>query len=130
MRSITTVYATSRAVRGDHEAAKALAEEAVAKNPRSGMTALYAACFYSMASEHCRRDLKRSKAERERLADLSLKRAMELLNKARETGLFQLANFREGLETDPDLAPLRARAEFKKFQAEVQKDAATTRQER
>ncbi len=122
---ITTVFATSRAIRGDHEAAKVLAEEAVARNPRSGMTALYAACFYSMASEHCRRDAKRLKAERERLADESLKRAMELLKKARETGLFQLSNFREGLETDPDLAPLRARDEFKRFQAELKQDAAT-----
>ncbi len=44
-----------------------------------------------------------------RLAEESVKRAMELMNKARATGLFKLANFREGLATDPDLAPLRRR---------------------
>ena len=121
---ITTVFATSRAIRGEFEAAKGLVEEAVARNPRSGMTALYAACFYSMASERCQRDEKRSQAERARLAGESVKRAMELLYKARETGLFQLSNFREGLETDPDLAPLRARDDFKQLQAELKKDAA------
>ncbi len=124
---ITTVYATSRAIRGDHEGAKALAEEAVARNPRSGMTALYAACVYSVASEQCRRDEKQSPAERSRLAEASVKRAMDLLNKARETGLFQLSNFREGLETDPDLAPLRARDEFKNFQAELNSEAEAGR---
>ena len=121
---ITTIFATARAIRGDYQAAKALAEEAVARNPQSGMIALYAACFYSVAAEQCRRDQTRPMAERQRLAEESVKRAMELLNRARERGLFQLANFREGIETDPDLAPLRARDEFKKFLAELKKDAA------
>jgi hypothetical protein len=124
---ITTIYATSRALRGDYEAARTLAEEAVARNPQSGMTSLYAACFYSVASEHSRLDEKRSKADRERLADESRKRAMQLLYKARKTGLFQLSNFRDGLETDPDLAPLRATAEFKQFQNELKKDAASAK---
>ena len=34
---ITTIFATARAIRGDYQAAKALAEEAVARNPQSGM---------------------------------------------------------------------------------------------
>ena len=104
---ITTIYATSRAVRGEHEAAKALVEDAVARNPQSGMAALYAACFYSMASERFRQDEKRPAGGRKRCAEESVKGAMELMNKARATGLFKLANFREGLATDPDLAPLR-----------------------
>jgi hypothetical protein len=76
-----------------------------------------------MASERCRHDEKPPAAERKRLAEESGKRAMVLMNKARVTGLFKLANFREGLATDPDLAPLRARDEFQKFQAELKKDA-------
>ena len=90
----------------------------------SGSALLYAACAFCECSEAARHDQSLDPERRSRAAQRYLRRAMESLQKARETNLFKQQVFIEALKTtDPDLEPLRGSAEFKRFLGELEREA-------
>jgi tetratricopeptide (TPR) repeat protein len=114
-------------ISGDHAHVTAAAEAAVAGAPRSGIVMLYAACCYSLASESALSDQHLPAAERGQRAEDYQIRAMELLRAARAKNLFDQPWYRSGLKTDPDLKPMRGRAEFREFVRELDAQAARPR---
>jgi eukaryotic-like serine/threonine-protein kinase len=116
---IEMISAITVALSGDHARATAAAEVAVTEIPQSGLVKNYAACCYSVASEAARRDPDLAAADRERCAERYVTRALELLEGAKATGLFRQPHFANRVETDPDLAPLRNREDFKRFLKEL-----------
>ncbi len=130
-RLIEILHLISVARSGDHARAVLGVETALGESP-SGMTLLFAACCECVSSVVAGRDAQLGSAERSRIAGKYQDRAMELLQAARQTGLFrqpyQIGSLKS---TDPDLAPLRGRPDFQKLIAELElelpKTAATTR---
>jgi tetratricopeptide (TPR) repeat protein len=112
---------------GDHAQITAAADLAVKGAPRSGVVMLYAACCYSLASESALRDPRLKESERGECVRSYRKRAMELLQRAREKDLFDQPWYRAGLRNDPDLEPLRKQADFQRFVRDVEADAAKPR---
>jgi hypothetical protein len=126
---IGTIHAvhTARQTR-DHVQASKLAEEALAWAPASGLALIYGACAFCECSEAARQGADLDPSRSAALADRYLTRAMELLGKARNAGLFRQQVFIEALKsTDPDLAPLRGRDEFKRFVAELEREAGRSK---
>ncbi|MGP0067207.1 MAG: serine/threonine-protein kinase, partial [Isosphaeraceae bacterium] len=121
---IEILSAISVALSGDHVRATAAAEAALAAIPQSGLVKNYAACSYSLASEAALRDAGLAAADRGRYAERYLNRAMELLESARATGLFKQPHFADRVGTDPDLAALRNREDFKRFLRRLKEDSS------
>jgi hypothetical protein len=100
---------------GDHAQAAAAAGE-LAGGPRVPGAILYdLACAFALCTAAARQDVKLPEAERTKVAETYAGRAVELLMRAQESGLFkdpaQVAN----VQIDPDLDALRPRNDFKKF---------------
>ncbi len=112
---IEELSAINTAVCGDHVAAIAAVEKALAKVASSGRALTYAACGYAVASESASRDATLLAPDRSALVEQYQARAMELLRTAEATGLFTLPYFIKGIQTDPDLASLRPRKDFQQF---------------
>jgi serine/threonine protein kinase/tetratricopeptide (TPR) repeat protein len=121
---IEIVSGLPMALAGDHAGAAAVAEEAIARAPRSGLVKIYAACGYCVASEAAAEDEKLPAAGREQVATRYLGRAIDLLRGAKELGLFRQPRYAAALETDPDLAALRRRPDFPGLLAELKADQA------
>jgi serine/threonine-protein kinase len=107
------------ALAGEHVRAVASAAEIAARVPWSGSAMLYAASCFAVASEAALRDRGLSALDQKRQAERYLDRAMDYLRAAQKTGIFDQPYFSRGLRTDPDLAPLRKRDDFKKLVDEV-----------
>jgi serine/threonine-protein kinase len=108
---------------GEHARAVADAEAAAGKPPRSGDDLYNLACVYAVASATVHKDAKLPAAERQRRGERYAARAVALLGEARSAGLFKRPDALTDLKTDPDLAPVRSRAEFTKLLGDVEKAA-------
>jgi serine/threonine protein kinase/tetratricopeptide (TPR) repeat protein len=115
------VRATILARMGNHAQAVRDAEAAAGKDPRDGNTLYNLACVHALASAAARKDDKRAAGEREKLAERYATRAVELLARARAAGYFKVAGHVADLDTDPDLEPLRPRADYKRLYGELKK---------
>ncbi|MBI3468334.1 MAG: tetratricopeptide repeat protein [Planctomycetes bacterium] len=118
------VHTLARA--GDHGRATAEAESLLDSlaNARPGesvpASTLYdAACIFSLSYLAARSDDSMSEPERQKLSDQYAARAVELLRRARLAGFFQDPSRVDHLRTDPDLDPIRPRAEFVQFLKEL-----------
>jgi serine/threonine protein kinase/tetratricopeptide (TPR) repeat protein len=110
---------TARATRGDHAEAVAGAE-ALAEQPDLTSGHLYdLCCTYSQCSAAADRDGKLSAAERARLKVRYANRAIDFLRRA----IAASWQNPEQLKSDPDIDPLRARADFRKLLAELEAKA-------
>jgi tetratricopeptide (TPR) repeat protein len=102
---------------GDHRAASATAEE-LAKAALDPTSDTYnAACHLALCVPLAEKDDKLDEAERKKLVQQYRERAMQLLGQAVQNGFKDVQH----LKTDPDLVPLRARADFQKLVAELEK---------
>jgi len=121
---IETLFSIHLAQSGEHRRATAGVDEALVRSPRSGLALLYAACCYSVASEAAGRDSALPGADLAELVRRYQDRAVKLLYQTSETGLFQQPHQFEGLKSkDPDLAPLRHRADFRRLIEELERAA-------
>jgi tetratricopeptide (TPR) repeat protein len=81
------------------------------------------ACGYALASVAAARDEKLPSAERDRLAEEYVGRALEMLGKATTAGSFQHRGRVEHLKKDDDLESLRSRPDFRKLLRELEENA-------
>jgi tetratricopeptide (TPR) repeat protein/tRNA A-37 threonylcarbamoyl transferase component Bud32 len=101
---------------GEHARAVAEANDLAQGKPPPSPDAIYdLACVGSLAVAAAAADGKLLPAERDKLTQQYATQALALLARASEKGLFQNAAQVERLKKDPDLAPLRSRADFQKF---------------
>jgi tRNA A-37 threonylcarbamoyl transferase component Bud32/tetratricopeptide (TPR) repeat protein len=102
---------------GDPVAAVAKANDLVRGKELDGPRSYALACVYARAAGAFRPDSKLPAAQRAKLAEQYAKRALDLLDKARSTGLFKELDWATmaDVRTGPDLAPIRTRAEFRKL---------------
>ena len=107
--------ATNTALSGDHVAATAAAERALAEIPTSEVAMIYAACCHAAASGVAARDPALPEVQRAARAKAYGDRAMELLRKVRSGGFLDRPFFAQRVANDPDLAALRGRADFEEF---------------
>jgi hypothetical protein len=93
----------------------------VAAPPGLPGEALYnLACVYSQASAAAQRDAKLPPADRDRRAEQYAARAVELLGLAHKDSFFKPADTVQHLKKDPDLDPLRQRADYGKLMATIE----------
>jgi serine/threonine-protein kinase len=119
--------ALTLALAGDHARAAAEADD-MAKDPsRKEDQFCSLAAIYSQAVRVVAKDGKLSQTERDQLAALYARRAVELLRKVAATGYFKKPTRIQPLkEKDPNLIPLRSREEFKQLLREIEKQAEAT----
>jgi serine/threonine-protein kinase len=111
----------------DHARATAEAED-LARAPQLPGNVLYdLACVFSLSSAAVRADAQLPAAEQNKRAETSAARAIALLGRARVAGFFEEAEMVRNLKKDPDLDPLRARADFKKLLADLENEAKAGR---
>jgi hypothetical protein len=110
--------ARTRAVLGDHGRATREAEEVSAKPPDWTFGHYDLACVFSLSVRAAQKDGTLDQPSREKASSRYAARALELLTEARQAGDFRTAARLDKLKTDPDLAPVRAHAEFQRFLAE------------
>ena len=123
---IEMLYLIHLARSGEHAQATTNLETILKAAHQSGMTFQYAACCYCVAGVAARLDVGLSPSDRARQSEEYQKHAMVLLRRARETGFFRQPYQILGLKSsDPDLAPLRNREDFKKFVAELEAEPAS-----
>jgi serine/threonine-protein kinase len=108
-RAATLVYL------GDLSAALREAEALAGRTPATDAVLLQAAGVFALASGAVGQDKQLSQNERTDRADAYAGRALQLLAKARSTGYFKTMAHVKQLDNTPDLAALRARAEYKEF---------------
>jgi tetratricopeptide (TPR) repeat protein len=121
--SMKDEFRISRAIalvkRGDHARAMTEAKALAEKVGVGGDVLCNAACVYSLSIPVALADTRLTKAERDRLVEDYGARAVQLLVRARAAGYFQIPAHLKNLEEDPDLAPLRFRADFQKLVGEL-----------
>jgi tetratricopeptide (TPR) repeat protein len=111
------ILAARELVRQNHVEAAAVAAE-MARSPHGDMWVVYdAACVLSLCVPLAERDDGLAEVRRKALAASYSDQALSLLRKAIEKGYHNVAH----IKTDPDLAPLRPRAEFQKLLAEMER---------
>ena len=121
---VRVVAAIAWIQRGDHERASAEVEGVVGMPAVEGQALYNAVCVYATASCAAQRDKDLPQAKREQLVEKYQARAVELLKKTDDTGLFRVAAFRDLLKNDHDLDPLRGREDFKKQCREIEAHAS------
>jgi len=104
---------------GDHARAAAEAEAVASANEGDGEALNAVAYIFVRAAHAAGRDESLTERNRARLAEQYAARAIALLAKAQATGLFNGASGVRRLMTDPRLAPLRDRDDFKKLTRSV-----------
>jgi serine/threonine protein kinase len=92
-------------------------EERVSSNPGSVLFKL--ACLYARASTTLRGDRDLVSGDRDRLAEQYAVSAVRLLNCAEQVGFFARPANRDALEKSAELAPLRDRADYRRFRARL-----------
>jgi serine/threonine-protein kinase len=115
--------ANALARRGDFR--QAVSDLDTAENDVSeGMTYYNSACGYSLSALAVGKDASLALAERERLANRYLDRAMAVLLKAKNTTpVFKTEQAVDLLRTDADLKPLRQRDDFQRLLAQIEREA-------
>ncbi len=108
--------AGTRAVRGDHARATAEVEAVAQQGELLGVHLYDIACVFSRASAAVDRDDKLPPSDRACLKTRYADRAMDFLWQAVDAGWRHL----EVIKTDRDIAPLRAREDFRKLLAELE----------
>jgi thiol-disulfide isomerase/thioredoxin/tRNA A-37 threonylcarbamoyl transferase component Bud32 len=107
---------------GLHEEIRRLAAELALDFPADPNDLYNAACFLANASELAGRDRGLPGAEQRHLADSYARQAVELLQRSVRAGFNDLAHLNE----DPDLTPLRERADFRALVADLERRAPLT----
>jgi serine/threonine-protein kinase len=106
---------------GQHDRAMAEVQD-LAPGKALTPTDLYnLACAAALAADSARQDGRLSPPTREKLAEQNALRAVELLKQAHAAGFFKDPANAELLQTDKDLDPLRARADFQQLATAVGK---------
>jgi tetratricopeptide (TPR) repeat protein len=100
---------------GEHVKATAEAEEMAGRKGATGTVLYDAACVFAVASGTG----KEGKPVKE--ADRYARRAVELLDRARQAGFFKLPGQVAQLKKDPDLAAIRGREDFRTLLAGLEK---------
>jgi tetratricopeptide (TPR) repeat protein len=113
--------AMTLAVRGDHARAAYEARDLAGEKALPGEKLYQLASVCGLSAGVVRRDAKLSPAEREKRAEEYARLALGLLDKARAAGFFRARAARRRLRTNHDLDPLRSRADFREWLAEVEK---------
>ncbi|MCI0639460.1 MAG: serine/threonine-protein kinase, partial [Gemmataceae bacterium] len=104
---------------GQHTQAVAEAER-LAQQASAPPGVLYnAACVYALAVSAVQKDSELPSTERTRLAEKYAVRAVELLTKVHSAGFFKRPTMAAHLQQDPDLAALRARADYRRLVDEL-----------
>jgi tetratricopeptide (TPR) repeat protein len=98
---------------GDYAGAEAEAQVVAAK--ASGEMLFNLACLYSLCCSAVRTDEKIAQGDRESRAEKYAAQAVAALRQAAMAGLFKSSAYREHLDQDVELTPLRARAEFQRL---------------
>jgi tetratricopeptide (TPR) repeat protein len=83
------------------------------------------ACVYSLCVPHALKEEQRAQDVREKQAEQYAARAVALLHQAYAAGLFHKPGEWENFKKDNDLAPLRARADFKELVKRLEKKGET-----
>jgi serine/threonine-protein kinase len=112
--------ATSWAKAGRHEDAMKDVEHLKKSSSLTGLQRYNLACAAALSAGAARRDTHRSAAERGRIADLDARAAVDLLERARQAGLFKDARKVGHLGKDPDLDAIRDRDDFRAFQKRLE----------
>ena len=109
--------------KGDHAGAARLAEEEARATPGLATDRYNAACHLARCVAAAEQDVRLPPAERKAAAEKYARRAVELLAEACKAGVATPSM----LQTDPDLAPIRARADFQKLATGRQQPAPGTK---
>src|SRR5262249_41978256 len=80
------------------------------------------ACVFALCSTAAAKDANAPSADRAALEENYAARAVALLSRAHEKGYLRQRAEVEWMRKDTDLDPLRARADYRKLLAEVEKD--------
>jgi serine/threonine-protein kinase len=104
-------------LKGDHARATTEARTAAESGHANAQTCYNAACVYAQSAHIVRQDARLAASDRDRLAERYAGRALELLRKAAQQGYRDVKHLRE----DYDLRPLRARPDFQKWLADLEK---------
>jgi tetratricopeptide (TPR) repeat protein len=97
---------------GRHDQATAVADELAGDPLDPGSTLYNCSCVYSLAARSALADTELAPPARAARSEGYAARAVVLLRQADSVGLFHDANALASLKADPDLDPLRARADF------------------
>ncbi len=111
--------ALTLAKKGDHARATGEAEAVARQKDLEAVHVYNIACAFSLSSAAAERDPSLSATDRMQLRVIYANRAIDFLGRAIAKGYVHLAVMKD----DPDLQPLRARADFKKLLAGVEKKA-------
>jgi serine/threonine-protein kinase len=107
----------------DEKAWSMVSRKSAMEHDRAPGNILYnLAGVYAQAADSTHRAAGLTPADRRVLVERQAARAVELLQHCQALGFFQQPGKADGLKRDPDLHPLRDRADFRKLLAEVQGD--------
>jgi tetratricopeptide (TPR) repeat protein len=111
---------------GEHAQATAEAAALAQGKDDSGNTSYNLACVYALAAAVARKDPGLSPAEGDRLGAQYADRAVELLARAHEAGLFQVQAKLDHLKKDADLDPIRQHPSYIQLLRRIEATAPTT----
>jgi hypothetical protein len=103
-----------------YAAATARAEAFAQRGLLPAITFYHFAHVLALAANAAKGDERLTAAQREQLAEHYAAQAVEILAKARATGLFRTEEYRRDLETSRELESLRSRADFQELLVKVQ----------
>jgi serine/threonine protein kinase/Flp pilus assembly protein TadD len=106
---------------GQHAPAAVEVEHLLEGEPRSGANLYNVACLFALCSAAAKQDEHLTPADLDHLVERYATRAVALLAMADATGFFATPANREHLHKDSDLQALRAREDFKKWLAALEK---------
>jgi tetratricopeptide (TPR) repeat protein len=119
---LTIGQMAARSLAKDHAGTAAKADELAGRQKASAFLAYNAACVNARSAAVVREDEQLSVAEKDKLFERYMTRALEWLRKARAAAYFRdTAGNIEALKTESDLALLWQRNDFKKWLSEVKK---------
>jgi tetratricopeptide (TPR) repeat protein len=113
--------AGSQAHLRDHVAATKEADNALSQLPADGDALYPAARVYATSANAVSQDTRLSEEERKAKSEQYASKAVELLGKAEESGLFKNPQAAKNLQEDADLKPLRERRDYKALLQKITK---------
>src|SRR5205807_1531000 len=112
---------------GEYREATRKAEALAEKPGLSGNSLYFLALAHSCSIPAVQQDPELSASEKHRLIDQYGMRAVALLHRAGAAGFFGQPAILQELRTDAEFDPLRTRADFQQFLAELEAKAATAK---